>query len=105
VRYPRGRTLRPVPRATQKPADGQSILWVPKTPIGLLPGFLGLHLDLVSQQVLPNAARRSFGKYRRSFWYIVPSRYAGSGFRHPQVHGVLLSLGSQRRSARNAGWV
>jgi hypothetical protein len=35
------------------------------------PGFLGLHLGLVSPQVLPNAGRRSLGKYRRSFWYIV----------------------------------
>src|ERR1035438_3860040 len=30
------------------------------------PGFLGLHLDLASPQVLPNAGRRSLGKYRRS---------------------------------------
>jgi len=39
--------------------------------------FLGLHPMVSHRRCYRITGRRSLGKYRRSFWYIVPGRFAG----------------------------
>jgi hypothetical protein len=39
--------------------------------------FLGVHPMVSHRRYYRITGRRSLGKYRRSFWYIVPGRFVG----------------------------